>query len=131
MRQVFVSQINNLQNFNQMQKEAAVDLLLLIMYADGALDPNETEYIDRLLLDSTWAGDEALEDYLHEQSKTVIETLRDKDQVIRFVEHAKLRIGNTETIQSIYTLCATMANSDHNVDPKEMDILKLLMDSLS
>ena len=29
MRQVFVAHVTNLQNFNQMQKEAAISLLLL------------------------------------------------------------------------------------------------------
>ena len=131
MRQVFITQINNLQNFNQMQKEAAVDLLLLVMYADGIVDPKELEYIDRLLIDSSWESETSMEDYFTAIKPKVLEALEDSYHLERFVEHSKLQIGDKQKLQSIYTLCATMANSDKNVDAKELDILKILMDSLS
>jgi uncharacterized tellurite resistance protein B-like protein len=130
MRQVFVSQINNLQSFSQMQKEAAIDLLLLVMYADGIIDPNEIEYIDQLLLDSTWASDKAIEDYLSGMRETIIETLADTKKLQGFVEKAKIRIGDAHKVYDIYTICAKMANVDQNLDPKELEILKMLMSVL-
>ncbi len=131
MRQVFIAQINNLQNFSQIQKEACIDLLLLVMYADGVIDPNEADMIDRLLLDSTWSGKDGIEDYLSDIKGTIIETLKDTHAVEKFVEQAKLRIGDAQKIHDIYTLCAKMASADQNIDPKELEILKLLMDSLA
>ena len=130
MRQVFISQINNLQSFTQMQKEAAIDLLLLVMYADGVIDPNEIEYIDQLLLDSTWAGDKGIEDYLAGMRETTIETLNDTLKLQGFIEKAKIRIGDADKVYDIYTICAKMANVDHNLDPKELEILKMLMSVL-
>jgi len=127
MRQIFISQIKNLQSFSQTQKEAAIDLLLLVMYADGIIDPNEIEYIDQLLLDSTWAGDQGIEDYLASMREPVIETLKDTQALKTFVEKAKTRIADKDKVYDIYTICAKMANVDKNLDPKEVEILKMLM----
>ena len=130
MLQVFIAQINNLPNFTQMQKEAAVDLLLLVMYADGVVDPQELEYIDRLLIDSSWESETSMEQYFTAIRPKVLEALVDSFHLERFVEHAKLQIGDKQKIHSIYTLCATMANTDKKVDDKELEILKILMDAL-
>lgn len=130
MRQVFVSQITNLQNFSQMQKEAALGLLILVMYADGVVDPDEAEYIDRLLLDSTWESENDLDAFIDDTKARVLEALSNHKILERFIEHKKLEIGDKEKLQSIYTICATMANSDHRIDDRELEILKILMESL-
>ena len=130
MRQVFVAHVTNLQNFNQMQKEAAIKLLLLVMYADGVIDPEEVEYIERLLLDSTWESNEDLDAFIDNAKEKSIEALEDESKLERYVEHLKLEIADREHLQSVYSICAKMAMTNKHVDDRELDILTMLMASL-
>ena len=121
----------NLDDFNQAQKEAAIDLLLLVMYADQIVDQQETACLDEFIGESSWEGDVNAATYIAQMRVTVIHMLEADNGVATFVADARKRINDDAKTQDIYFVVKKMANADQHMDQREMDILNLLMDNLS
>ena len=131
MRPIFATDLKNLDDFNQAQKEAAIDLLLLVMYADKIVAQQETACLDEFIGESSWEGDVNAATYIAQMRVTVIHMLEADKGVATFVADARKRINDDAKTQDIYFVVKKMANADQHMDQREMDILNLLMDNLS
>ncbi len=131
MKPIFAADIKNLDQFNQVQKEAVIDLLLLVMYADRIVNQDETACLDAFIGDSSWEGSLSAATYIAQARVTVIHMLERDDGIATFVADARKRIDDQVKEQDIYLIAKKMANADQYIDPREMEILNLLMNNLS
>ena len=94
--------------YSKHQQYAIISILILIMEADGIIDPNEIEFMNRIYYDfSITEGEmELINQYDLSSSSSIIKALPSKEK-----EYA-------------IKLFIEMAKCDGYADPRELDIIK-------
>jgi len=124
------TEIRYLDGFDQKQKEAVIDLIVLMMQADGIVKRSEQDQLDELLEYCPWYGKEDLTAYLDRQGFQAANAAKDPSATRAYVRSVRDRIGDPDQVQKVYLLCDQMANADQDVAESEMRVLQTIVEEL-
>lgn len=107
----------------QPQREAMVDLLLWIMYADRLLAVPEHDRIDRLGTELGWTSVTPFSQYVDTTVARVREVLSDEDRAAALLEDLYARLGTDAVRRQAYDACRSLAEADGQVAEDEARLL--------
>lgn len=112
---------------DQRQKERVIEALLLVTYADGVIDRDETRFVDRVIGDSAWESERDLAAFVAEARGRVRKEAEDPARRRRFLARLAEGIASREARRAVYLLCDAVANADERVVGSEAAVLEDLL----
>lgn len=107
----------------QRQREALIDLLLWVMYADESLSLPENQMLGQLE-DGEWSGVMPPRQYVNAALARVRDVLGDQEKTTAFLEQVAERLGTPEMRQHAYDAACDFAQVDGDVSSKEHAFLR-------
>ncbi|NLE46812.1 MAG: hypothetical protein GX614_00270 [Sandaracinaceae bacterium] len=111
------------------QVEAAADLLVWVMYADGHIASAETETIDAELRRLGWTSPFAMDLYLQGATARARRALEDPSFAETYLSRASERLGTNEMRQRVLDACADLAAADGDSSAAESRLLDKLQEA--
>ena len=108
------------------QVEAAADLLVWVMYADGHIAGAETETIDAELRRLGWSSPFAMDLYLQGATARARRALDDPSFAETYLERAAERLRTEEMKRRVLEACAELAAADGHSSASEARLLDKL-----
>ncbi|MFZ1491510.1 MAG: hypothetical protein WAS51_16350 [Ilumatobacteraceae bacterium] len=106
------------------EHEAAVELLLLVMYADGRLSADELDEIRVISEDAGWETDTfSFDQHFGEAITKVRSALREVGGVADLLADIDARVVSSVLRRSLFSAARDVAGVDHDVDLDEATIL--------
>lgn len=106
------------------EHEAAIELLLLVMLADGRISDGELDEIRHISQDAGWETDTfSFDQHLGEAMAKVRAALASTGGVARLLDDIDDRVVSTVLRRSLYSAARDVAGIDAAIDPDEETIL--------
>jgi uncharacterized tellurite resistance protein B-like protein len=107
----------------QREHEAAIELLLLVMVADGHITDAEVEEVRRISEDSGFETDTFSFDQYKGQAVSIVRAAVAAGEVDVLLDDIDGRITNTVLRQALFSAARDVAGADHDIDAAEESIL--------
>jgi len=108
----------------QQQREAELDLLILMMYADRNIDDNENSNIAKQSNSLRWENKEYhVSLYIDKTVAKVRNIITDKEKLSLFIEDISTRLDDKETKDSAFVSVEKFMEIDFDISEKERELL--------
>jgi uncharacterized tellurite resistance protein B-like protein len=107
----------------QREHEAAIELLLLVMVADGHITDEEVDEVRRISEESGFETSTFSFDQYKGQAVSTVRAAVAAGQVEELLDDIDERISNTVLRQALFSAARDVAGADHEIDPAEESIL--------
>jgi uncharacterized tellurite resistance protein B-like protein len=107
----------------QREHEAAIELLLLVMVADGHITDEEVEEIRRISEDSGFETSTFSFDQYKGQAVSTVRAAVAAGEVDVLLDDIDARITSTVLRQALFSAARDVAGADHSIDPAEESLL--------
>jgi uncharacterized tellurite resistance protein B-like protein len=107
----------------QREHEAAIELLLLVMVADGHITEAEVEEVRRISEDSGFETETFSFDQYKGQAVSIVRAAVAAGEVDVLLDDIDDRITNTVLRQALFSAARDVAGADHDIDAAEESIL--------
>jgi uncharacterized tellurite resistance protein B-like protein len=107
----------------QREHEAAIELLLLVMVADGHVSDDEVEEIRRISEESGFETDTFSFDQYKGQAVATVRTAVSAGRVDELLDDIDERITSTVLRQALFSAARDVAGADHQIDRAEKSLL--------
>ncbi len=114
----------------QPQREAIIELLLLMMYADHRVAVSEDTLIDQQLGQFDWQSGIQPEYFLNQATQRVRAVLDQPDKVTQLLTQIDAALATPQARQQALQLCERVANSDRSLAPSESSFLNLIKQTI-
>ena len=114
---------------NQDQREAIVDLLLLCIYADNKLEPNENQIFVRHMGSFNWNSELPINDYIQESKSRTLEFIQSKAKRNLHLRNISTRLKNKEIKYRVLKLCKLLFYSDWELADEEKLMIAAIRDA--
>lgn len=111
--------------------EAAADLLVWTMFADGHIATAEEETVESELRLMGWSSPYSLDLYLHGSVARARRALSDRESADAYLAKCAARIQDPAMRARVLEACAKIAASDGNTSTRETDFLDRLRAAFS
>ena len=106
-----------------LEHEAAVELLLLVMTSDHHITEDELEEIRSISADSGWESDTfSFDQYLGKAMAKVRKAQAD-DRIDALLDDIDERVPNHLLRAALFSAARDVAGADHDIDPEEQGLL--------
>ncbi len=126
MREKFSSSLSEIvkQDVTQNEREAIIELLMMIMYSDKNIKVVEDEVIQEYISNIKWESPLSLEFYFGKITPKIRRALAEEENMNALLEDINFRI-ESETIKSqVLLLCKDLAMADSEFSAEEKKLLK-------
>ncbi|MBI5089750.1 MAG: TerB family tellurite resistance protein [Actinobacteria bacterium] len=107
----------------QREHEAAIELLLLVMVADGHITDEEVDEVRRISEDSGFETDTFSFDQYKGQAVSTVRAAVAAGEIDTLLDDIDERITNTVLRQALFSAARDVAGADHDIDAAEETIL--------
>jgi uncharacterized tellurite resistance protein B-like protein len=107
----------------QREHEAAIELLLLVMVADGHIDDDEIEEIRKISEDSGFETDTFSFDQYKGPAMAAVRSAVAEDRTEALLDDIDERITSSVLRQALFSAARDVAGVDHDIDPAEESLL--------
>lgn len=107
----------------QQQREAMIDLLIWMMYADNVLTLPENDRIDQITEEMKWEAPTRPSVYINTSISKIRDVLADEEQGKELLEDIDDRLGTKRMRQEAYEACRNIAQADGQMADEEMTLL--------
>ncbi|MGE0000326.1 MAG: TerB family tellurite resistance protein [Ilumatobacteraceae bacterium] len=107
----------------QREHEAAIELLLLVMVADGHITDSEVDEVRRISEDSGFETETFSFDQYKGQAVSIVRAAVAAGEVDVLLDDIDGRITNTVLRQALFSAARDVAGADHDIDAAEESIL--------
>jgi uncharacterized tellurite resistance protein B-like protein len=107
----------------QREHEAAIELLLLVMVADGHITDAEVDEVRRISEDSGFETETFSFDQYKGQAVSIVRAAVAAGEVDVLLDDIDGRITNTVLRQALFSAARDVAGADHDIDAAEESIL--------
>jgi uncharacterized tellurite resistance protein B-like protein len=107
----------------QREHEAAIELLLLVMVADGHITDDEVEEIRRISEESGFETSTFSFDQYQGQAVSTVRAAVAAGEVDALLDDIDARITSTVLRQALFSAARDVAGADHAIDPAEESLL--------
>lgn len=107
----------------QREHEAAIELLLLVMVADGHIDDDEIDEIRRISEESGFETSTFSFDQYKGQALAAVRAALAAGEVDAFLDDIDDRISSSVLRQALFSAARDVAGADHAIDPAEQSLL--------
>lgn len=118
-------------DWSQEDKEASVELLVLIMYIDDVLSDEEDQMIHRQIALFDWKGVQNEDYVLHETIRKVRDLNKNPQAIQAFIDKTAAKISCPEVRKKIFLLCSHLSEADGEVDLKEVAMVEQIRKALT
>ena len=114
--------------FNQAQREALIDALVLSMFADSHTRPEEKSFIEAHEELADWASSEPLYDYYIASSERAVNFIREANHLKQFqyIEHIAVRLSSAEHKALVLEECLKLLQADGELSEDEEAFASML-----
>jgi uncharacterized tellurite resistance protein B-like protein len=106
-----------------LEHQAVIELLLLVMVADHHISSEEIEAIREISVDSGWESDTFSFDQYVGQAMAKVRAATVAGEVDELLDDIDGRIASTVLRQSLFSAAREVADADHEVDDAEESLL--------
>lgn len=106
-----------------LEHEAAVDLLLLVMTSDHHISDAEVDEIRQISEDSGWESDTFSFDQYLGQAMAKVRTAVTEHRVDELLDDIDARVTNHLLRGALFSAARDVAGVDHEIDPAEQSLL--------
>ncbi len=117
-----LSEIANL-DVTQNEREAIIELMMMIMYSDKTLKLAEDEAIKEYTSSIKWESPLSLEFYFSKVTPKIRKALSDKDKMNAFLEDINTRIESELVKAQVLLVCNDLAMADSEFSSEEKELL--------
>jgi uncharacterized tellurite resistance protein B-like protein len=107
----------------QREHEATIELLILVMVADGHITDEEVEEIRRISEESGFETSTFSFDQYKGQAVSTVRAAVATGSVDALLDDIDARITSTVLRQSLFSAARDVAGADHDIDPAETSLL--------
>ena len=107
----------------QKQREAMIDLLIWMMYADNVLTLPENDRIDQITEEMEWDSPNRPSVYVNTSIAKIRDVLADDGKAQELLDSIDKRLGSDKMRKEAYEACRELANADGQVADEEMKLL--------
>lgn len=107
----------------QRQREAMIDLLIWMMYADNVLTLPENDRIDQITEEMEWDSPNRPSAYVNVSIAKIRDVLADDGKAKELLDSIDQRLGSDKMRSEAYEACRELANADGQVADEEMKLL--------
>jgi uncharacterized tellurite resistance protein B-like protein len=118
-----LSEIANL-DVTQNEREAIVELLMMVMYSDKSLKLAEDEAIKEYASSIKWESPLSLEFYFGKVTPKIRTALSDKEKMNAFLQDINTRIESEAVKSQVLLVCNDLAMADSEFSPEEKELVK-------
>lgn len=111
-------------HYTQEQREAAIDILLLMIHADGRVDDEELRQLRQAISDIGWEAACPIDDHIAAATTRVQDALVSEEARDHFVAAAFTHLHSAYLADKLLRLCRDMAAADHVIDAQERALLR-------
>lgn len=118
----------NLTAFNDSQKQALIDLLVLGMYADGNLDLIEDEKVRRILDSISFSSDSARQYFIDSSFARARQHNVSPESQRGYISLIAKQFTTPASRREVYNALEDSLSSDNKIADKERELLAIVMD---
>lgn len=111
------------QDVTQNEREAIIELMMLIMYSDKTLKLAEDEAIKEYTSSIKWESPLSLEFYFGKVTPKIRRALEDKESMNAFLEDIDFRIESELVKAQVLLVCNDLAMADSEFSSEEKELL--------
>jgi len=108
----------------QPQREALLDLLVWVMFADRHVAAPEQAQIQRVAQDLPWEGYQSVYLYLDAAVRRARDALANTTTAERYLDDIAARLGDTPAMKKAYQASRDVAGADGEIAPAEQALLE-------
>ncbi|BAZ06140.1 TerB family tellurite resistance protein [Calothrix sp. NIES-3974] len=112
------------QDVTQNEREAIIELMLLMMYGDKNLKLAEDEIIQEYVNNTQWESPLSLEFYLGKVTPKIRAALADQDKLNSLLQDINARIESETVKIQLLKVCNDLAASDEEFSSPEQELIK-------
>ncbi|MDX2110841.1 MAG: hypothetical protein SFY80_11425 [Verrucomicrobiota bacterium] len=116
--------------FNQRQREALVDLLILCQYADNVLRLSEEELIKSKLQELKWDSAKPLDYYMNEAVARVRDARASAEAQMDFISYISSRLETNAVRQRALSIMGSVFRADRQRTEREIALQKQIQSAL-
>ena len=117
-----LSEIANL-DVTQNEREAIIELMMMIMYSDKTLKLTEDEAIKEYTNNIKWESPLSLEFYFGKVTPKIRRALEDKEDMNSFLEDINFRIESELVKAQVLLVCNDLAMADSEFSSEEKELV--------
>ena len=117
-----LSEIANL-DVTQNEREAIIELMMMIMYSDKTLKLTEDEAIKEYTNNIKWESPLSLEFYFGKVTPKIRRALEDKEDMNSFLEDINFRIDSELVKAQVLLVCNDLAMADSEFSSEEKELV--------
>ncbi|MFT3853556.1 MAG: TerB family tellurite resistance protein [Ilumatobacteraceae bacterium] len=106
-----------------LEHQAVIELLLLVMVADGHISTDEIDAIREISEDSGWESETFSFDQYVGQAMAKVRAAHAAGDEDALLDDIDARIASTVLRQSLFSAAREVADADHEIDPEEESLL--------
>ena len=118
-----LSEIANL-DVTQNEREAIIELMMMIMYSDKTLKLSEDEAIKEYASNIKWESPLSLEFYFGKVTPKIRRALSDKEDMNALLEDINFRIESEVVKAQVLLVCNDLAMADAEFSSEEKELVK-------
>ena len=107
----------------QRQREAMIDLLIWMMYADNVLTLPENDRIDQITAEMEWEAPSRPSVYINTSISKIRDVLADEEKGRALLEEIHSRLGTDRMRKEAYEACRELARADGQLADEELQLL--------
>ncbi len=112
------------QDVTQNEREAIIELLMLIMYSDKSLKLAEDEAIKEYTDNIKWESPLSLEFYFSKVTPKIRKAVADEENMNALLEEINFRIESELVKAQVLLACNDLAMADSEFSPEEKELLE-------
>lgn len=118
-------------DWSQEDKEASLELLVLIMYVDDILSDEEDLMLKRQIAQFDWKGVHNEDYFLNEVIRKVRDLNKNPKAIQSYIDKTAAKISSPEVKKKIFLLCSHLSEADGEVDLQEVAVVEQVRKALS
>lgn len=131
LARLFRIQPGSRDGYDQLQREALLDLLTYLMYADSRIAVEEEQLIEGRARTFDWEGEADLEDYLDAAVDRVRALEGSPHAAEAFLDGVRSRLRTPAARQNAINLCHGLIQADGRFDPEELELFQQIIGKLA
>ena len=108
----------------QPQREALLDLMVWVMFADRHIAAPEQAQVQRVARDLPWEGYQSVDLYLDAAVRRARDALANAPTAERYLDDIAARLGDAAMMTRAYQACREVAGADGDIAPAEQALLE-------
>ena len=111
------------QDVTQNEREAIIELMMMVMYSDKTLKLTEDEAIKEYTNNIKWESPLSLEFYFGKVTPKIRRALEDKEDMNSFLEDINFRIDSELVKAQVLLVCNDLAMADSEFSSEEKELV--------